>query len=292
MSRALADSPARPGWTTLLSVFMAVAMRSVAWAGEPAVTAPERVAQGKTFTILVGDGARTGTVRFLDRDVPLHRHGEGLRAILGVPLDAKPGEHGYVLVLQGEAGRRRVEGKLTVVDGKYRTDVITLPPKSRDPKLLEIMRQENRVVQEVLDRRSDTQGWSGIFKRPVPGRMTSPYGNRRVYKGLRQGTHRGVDLAGAEGWPVKAPAAGTVVLARMFTALGGTVVVDHGLGIFSVYMHLSEFVAAEGARVATGEVIAKVGQTGMVTGPHLHWGMVVNDVRVDPMEWTARLVAD
>ncbi len=267
-------------------------MRSIAWAGEPAVAAPERVAQGKTFTILVRDGARTGTVRFLDRDVPLHRHGDGLRAILGVPLDAKSGDHGYVLVLEGEAGRRRVEGKLTVVDGKYRTEVITLPPKSRDPKLLEIMRQENRVVQQVLDRRSDTQGWSGIFKRPVPGRVTSPYGNRRVYRGLWQGTHRGIDLAGAEGSKVLAPAAGTVVLARMFTTLGGTAVVDHGLGIFSVYMHLSEFVAAEGARVAAGEVIAKVGQTGMVTGPHLHWGMVVNDVRVDPMEWTARLVAD
>ncbi len=291
MSRALADSPGGPGWKTLLSVFMAVAMRSVAWAGEPAVAAPERVTQGKTFTILVRDGARTGTVRFLDRDVPLHRHGEGLRAILGVPLDAKPGDHGYVLTLEGEA-RRRIEGRLMVVDGKYRTDVITLPPKSRDPKLLEIMRQENRVVQEVLDRRSDTQSWSGIFKRPVPGRVTSPYGNRRVYKGLRQGTHRGVDLAGAEGSKVLAPAAGTVVLARRFTTLGGTAVVDHGLGIFSIYMHLSEFVAAEGARVATGDIIAKIGQTGMVTGPHLHWGMVVNDVRVDPMEWTARLVAD
>lgn len=273
------------------AVLVAFAVAPVG-AAEPGIAAPEKVAQGKSFTIVLRDEPGTGVVRFMDREVPMHRRGEGLRAILGVPLDAKPGKYPYLLLLEGDAGGRTVEGSLIVVDGGYRTDTITLPPKSRDPKLLEIMRQENRVVQEVLDRRSETQKWAGIFKRPVPGRVTSTYGNRRVYKGLRQGTHRGVDLAGAEGSKVVAPAAGRVVLARNFTTLGGTLVIDHGLGVFSIYMHLSAFDAAPGDEVGEGAVIARVGQTGMVTGPHLHWSIVLNDIRVDPMEWTQRLVAE
>ena len=115
--------------------------------------------------------------------------------------------------------------------------------------------------------------------------MDSPYGYQSVYNGRRMWWHQGVDFAASEGAPVVAPNGGVVVLAQGLPLGGNTVVIDHGQGVLTEYLHLSAFAAHVGARVERGALIARIGATGLVTGPSLHWGLYVNGTWVNPLFW-------
>ncbi len=126
-------------------------------------------------------------------------------------------------------------------------------------------------------------GWEEAFIRPVAGRVSGRFGNQRVYAGVPASYHSGLDIAAAAGTPVKAPAAGVVVLADgPFLLEGNLVLVDHGAGLGSALMHLSRIDVRPGQMVAAGDVIGLVGATGRVTGPHLHWGLTWQGARLDP----------
>lgn len=133
--------------------------------------------------------------------------------------------------------------------------------------------------------------WNGKFLRPNQGPVTSQFGIRRYYNGVfaKDYYHRGVDYAGPTGSPVIAPAAGRVALVGRvidgFRLHGNTVGLDHGQGVTTVYLHLSRITVKEGDFVQAGQVIGAVGATGGVTGPHLHWGLYVNGLSVDPVPW-------
>jgi murein DD-endopeptidase MepM/ murein hydrolase activator NlpD len=136
--------------------------------------------------------------------------------------------------------------------------------------------------------------WQGAFLRPNQGPITAGYGIRRYYNGefAKDYYHRGVDYAGAIGSPVVAAAAGRVALvgkvAQGFQLHGNTVGIDHGQGVTSIYLHLSRITVKEGQFVQAGQVIGAVGATGAVTGPHLHWGLYVNGLSVDPVPWRTK----
>lgn len=136
--------------------------------------------------------------------------------------------------------------------------------------------------------------WTGKFLRPNQGSLTSGYGIRRYYNGVfaKDYYHRGVDYAGAIGSPVIAPAAGRVALvgtvAQGFKLHGNTVGIDHGQGVTTIYLHLSRILVKEGEMVRAGQVIGAVGATGAATGPHLHWGLYVQGLSVDPAPWRDR----
>ncbi|EKQ69951.1 metalloendopeptidase-like membrane protein [Leptolyngbyaceae cyanobacterium JSC-12] len=136
--------------------------------------------------------------------------------------------------------------------------------------------------------------WHGKFRRPNQGPITSGYGIRRYYNGVfaKDYFHRGLDYAGAHGSPVVAPAAGRVALvgrvAQGFRLHGNTVGIDHGQGVTTIYLHLSRINVKEGDFVQPGQVIGAVGSTGAATGPHLHWGLYVNGLSVDPAPWRDR----
>lgn len=136
--------------------------------------------------------------------------------------------------------------------------------------------------------------WNGPFKRPNQGEVTSGYGIRRYYNGVfaKDYYHRGVDYAGGTGSPVIAPADGRVALigrvSEGFQIHGNTIGVDHGQGVASIFLHLSRIDVKEGDFVRAGQVIGAVGATGAVTGPHLHWGLYVNGLSVDPNPWRSR----
>jgi len=133
---------------------------------------------------------------------------------------------------------------------------------------------------------TETRYWTEPLAVPVPGCMISPFGVQRLINGKPTGDyHGGVDLRSPAERPVRATAAGTVRLARMFDLRGGTVAIDHGQGLQSMYLHLSKFEAAEGAAVKKGDVIGYVGSTGRSTGPHLHWALYANQVPVNPSQW-------
>jgi murein DD-endopeptidase MepM/ murein hydrolase activator NlpD len=145
---------------------------------------------------------------------------------------------------------------------------------------------EREALNAALGRRTTKALWRGPFEMPVPGLIDSPYGYLGFYNGVREWWHQGVDFPMADGAPVAAANSGIVVLARMLPLGGGTVVIDHGQGVFTEYLHLSGFVAHEGQGVSQGEVIARIGSTGLVTGPSLHWGLFAGGHWVNPLFWT------
>ena len=218
-----------------------------------------------------------------------------------IELDGQPLQHaadGYFLVGFGrdESDPRR----LTVRSPDGRTETRELRPEPRefdiqridglppkqvtpDPESLERIRREAAQVRQArtrIDRRTD---FAGGFIWPVEGPITGVYGSQRILNGKPRSPHWGVDVAAPTGTPVVAPAAGLVTLAHpdMYFS-GGTLLLDHGLGLSSAFLHLDEILVEPGQRVEQGDVIARVGATGRVTGAHLDWRMNLGDIRIDP----------
>lgn len=136
----------------------------------------------------------------------------------------------------------------------------------------------------------DKQWWDTHFVSPTPDCMNSRFGNLRYHNGKFTGNyHKGIDLKSPLGRPVKAPTSGTVTIAKTFRLHGGTVGLDHGQGLSSVYIHLSKILVKPGQHVKKGQVIGKVGSTGFATGPHLHWGVYANGQPVNPIQWAPQI---
>ena len=131
--------------------------------------------------------------------------------------------------------------------------------------------------------------WTAAFVRPVPQPANSAFGTRSIFNGKPRNAHGGADFLSPSGTPVHAPNAGRVAVARNLYFSGNTVVIDHGAGLFSMLAHFSAMDVAEGDRVEPGQVVGRVGATGRVTGPHLHWAVRADGARVDPLSLLALL---
>ena len=161
-----------------------------------------------------------------------------------------------------------------------------LPPATVNPppKIAERISREQAQVSAARTRDDARADFAQTFVWPVQGRISGRFGNQRIYNGIPKSAHSGMDIAAAQGTPVKAPAAGFVTFAAPDLYLtGGTVLLDHGHGISSNFLHLSRLDVEVGDRVEQGQVIGAVGATGRATGPHLHWGMSWFEVRIDPL---------
>ena len=198
-------------------------------------------------------------------------------AVVGVPLSAKPGAK---LRLKGAA--RKLEVK--VVAKKYPSQRLNVPKEQAelDPEQLAKYEQERKHLREVLRTFSETAPANLAMREPVSGRRSGSFGLRRIINGVARNPHSGMDIAAPTGTPVAAVSAGRVIDAGEYLFLGKIVVLDHGQGLLSLYAHLSELNAAIGEAVAAGAVIGKVGVTGRVTGPHLHFSVYLNTASVDP----------
>lgn len=202
-------------------------------------------------------------------------------AVLGIPLSAKPGKISLAIERAGTPAsrvdlaigpKRYVEQKLAVAPG-----MVDLSPKD-----LARVERERPIIQGALATFSEAPPATLRFEPPVPGRRSSSYGMRRVFNGQPRAPHTGMDIAAATGTPIAAPLAGTVVATGEYFFNGGTVIVDHGQGLVTMYCHLSAIDVKPGDRLAAGDALGKVGATGRVTGPHLHWGVTLNRTMVDP----------
>jgi murein DD-endopeptidase MepM/ murein hydrolase activator NlpD len=161
-----------------------------------------------------------------------------------------------------------------------------VPPKTVNPppEIAARIKREQALVVAARGRDDDRTDFAKAFIWPVQGRISGRFGNGRVYNGQPGSGHSGMDIAVPTGTPVKAPAAGVVTFAASDLYLtGGTLLLDHGFGVSSNFLHLSRIDVKVGDRVEQGQVIAAVGATGRATGPHLHWGMNWFDVRIDPL---------
>jgi murein DD-endopeptidase MepM/ murein hydrolase activator NlpD len=207
------------------------------------------------------------------------------RALLPTtPLD-KPG----VLTIQASGGGENAQVAVKLGDRRFSTQSIWVAGGGSNGTEAEFERVDafkKLVTPEKL--------WNGAFLRPNQGPITSGFGIRRYYNGVfaKDYYHRGVDYAGSVGSPVIAPAAGRVALVGLvsqgFKLHGNTIGLDHGQGVTTIYLHLSKILVKEGDLVKPGQVIGGVGATGGVTGAHLHWGVYVNGLSVDPAPWRDR----
>lgn len=222
-----------------------------------------------------------------EASVPFARLADGRwHALVGVDIDAALGP----VPLRVSAARRAGPGltavqNVEIVAKPFRTRRIRVnpkfvnPPKSALPRIAE----DNKRLQAIFAAPLGERLWTSGAVRPVEGVAVSGFGVRSVLNGQPRGPHTGLDLAAGTGTPVHAPTPGVVVAAREFYYSGNTVIVDHGDGLFSTMAHLSAFDVTEGQRVEKGALLGKVGATGRVTGPHLHWAVRLHGARVDPL---------
>ncbi|WP_276808686.1 peptidoglycan DD-metalloendopeptidase family protein [Castellaniella defragrans] len=200
-------------------------------------------------------------------------------ALVGIPLSTKPGRQA-LQVQGGPSAAFEVRAK------EYAAQHITLKNRRQvtpDPEDLKRIERELALQTDAYRSYRDGVVPSNVLlDRPVGGRLSSPFGLRRFFNGEERNPHSGLDFAVPAGTPVKAPAAGRVVLVGDYFFNGKTVFVDHGQGFISMFCHLSVIGVKVGDEVARGAVVGKVGATGRATGPHLHWNVSLNDARVDP----------
>jgi murein DD-endopeptidase MepM/ murein hydrolase activator NlpD len=213
--------------------------------------------------------------------------GAGAAGLIGIDLDVPPGPVRWRVAVPDAAGPARMLAAGTVVVRRraFPTQRLTLPAPmvDLDPATLARVEAERAALRAAL---ADTAGerlWRGAFRAPVDGgRPTGGFGLRRILNGQPRSPHTGYDWAAPSGTPVLAANGGRVALAAEHFFAGRNVVLDHGLGLFTLYYHLAEARVAHGERVAAGQVIGTVGATGRATGPHLHFGVLLGGARVDP----------
>jgi len=235
-----------------------------------------------------GDPAAAVHVRAFDRDVPVYTTADGgRRALVGIDLDVRPGT--YVAAI--EAGGAHASYDLVVARRAFRTRTLTVDPAFVTPPESERERIERdaKLLDQVWRSSSAERLWSDVFVRPVAEPANSAFGTRSVFNGQPRNAHGGADFLSPAGTPIHAPNAGRIVVARDLYFSGNTVVIDHGLGLFSMLAHLSAFDVREGDTVAVDQRIGRVGATGRVTGPHLHWAIRAGGARVDPLSLLAVL---
>lgn len=219
-----------------------------------------------------------GPATWLGRNVQFQKDPETSHyvALAGVGLKEKPGVH----ELRTESG---AVVPVRVLPRAYRTSVLKVAPKFvSPPKTVQKRLDEEQALKRQVFAERGERRWSGVFAPPTRTTQTAPFGSRRTYNGKMQSIHQGLDFRAAIGTPILAANHGRVVIARNMYYEGGFVALDHGEGIFTLYMHLSAFRVKEGATVERGQELALSGDSGRVTGPHLHFGVQWQGVYLEP----------
>ena len=254
---------------------------------------PKSVGQGKTLVVYLESprALKDLEAEFLEKEVRFYEiEKDRYRAILGIPLTTEPGRYNVLFRIKTEEGlgvewKETVQIKRTV----FEKENLSIPPEKSKHLTSKYLGTEGRKIRKVYKREERKQLWEERFILPAEGRISSPFGAYRVYnEGKASWRHRGVDIANKEGTEILAPNSGIIVLSEAMRVHGGTIIISHGQGIFSIFSHLKERLVKKGEEVKRGQLIGTMGQTGLATGSHLHWGLCVFGIVVDPLEWTER----
>ncbi len=209
-------------------------------------------------------------------------------ALVGIDMQDPPGKQTLRIRIQTEQTTDHLTYPIDIIKENYTVQRLKLPKNKvdLDATTLKRVRLEQKEMSAAFLHMGRQPLWESAFLEPVTGRVTGRFGSRRVINGQKKRPHSGEDIAAPKGTPVLAVNTGTVVAAVDHFFSGKGVIIDHGVGLFSMYFHLSEISVKNGQTLHKGEILGKVGATGRATGPHLHWGIRLNGARVNPYALT------
>ncbi len=278
--------------TIALTIVLASAVRVPGWAlSSQFIPAKPRLGETIVVNVTPSPGKPTPpTVKVGSKNYPVFGVGAtGFRAMIPTTPLEKPGDREVTLA----DGTGTTTLKVTVIDRKFPIQRINFAPGKAGIEATELELKQVAAFKATV---SPDKLWDGKFIAPNQGRTSSPYGVRRYYNGefAKDYYHRGLDYAGGYGSAVVAPAGGKVVLVgyenKGFRVHGNVVGVDHGQGVVSIFMHMSKIDVQPGQTIEPGDPIGAIGTSGASTGPHLHWGLYVNAVSVDPVQWRSTAI--
>jgi len=266
------------GALTLAALLIASGPRPSAAGGAPFV----RAAPGGVVIVKLGVATEPPVVYYDGHRVLVRARDERWEAVVGVPLSATVG--GQHLEWRLPDGQMR-KVSFRIGPHKYATQSLKVPPAQVDlsKEDLERVERERMHIAEVLDSWSAPGSDTLALAQPADGARSSSFGSRRFFNKQPRNPHTGMDIAAPSGAPVRAPLTGRVIDVGSYFFNGNNVIVDHGAGFLTMYCHLSKIDVAVGDELAPGALIGEVGATGRVTGPHLHWGVMLNHAWVDPV---------
>ena len=241
---------------------------------------PETVNPGDVFIVSINADS-VPVAKFNNIFIPLRRLSENkFIGIISTDIDTKPGR--YQINVKSDVNKKTIN--INVKEHKFKVTYLTLPPQKVFPSKKDLIRAEKEaaILSNIFEKVNPPL-WYGKFTKPLNNNISTEFGVKRIMNKEKVSFHKGIDIRGKSGEKVHAINKGRVVLADNLFFGGNTVILDHGQGIYSIYMHLSKINVSKGEIVKQGQIVGLVGATGRATGPHLHFGIKVAGIDANPV---------
>jgi hypothetical protein len=277
-----------PRWLILILLFVPLlgAQEPGRTSAQVKVTPAVVVAGAPELIRVTAPGTTALTGEWLGHNLAFFRHGDSWFALAGVDVEAPVGPSKLRITAQINGKPVDLTETIEIHAAHYRTSSITVASEFVEPapEALKEIEEERKIKAKVFAASAPEPLWQGDFRAPLPAVATDSFGTRRMFNGKLASIHKGADFHAATGTPVHASNSGTVVLARHLYYEGNCVIIDHGMGLFTLSLHFSRIDVKEGQHVNTGDRIGLSGATGRVTGPHLHWAVRWENAYLDPVK--------
>lgn len=287
-------------WFVLADTQVCPCLTSSAWGAEPQdvclKNSPAQPGQGEAMLLTVTSKSNVTptslvfqgkTLSFQPCPPEIEHSADGSSChftLVSIPMGITPGSHNMAIDISRAGHMERLTVPLQIVSKQYPEEHLTVEPKMVEfpPEILRRIKEEQAALITSMNGETNRMYWTPWFVWPVPEEIKSPFGLKRFFNGQPRAPHAGIDLKGGIGDPVRAANNGRIVFLRDCYLSGNTMVIDHGCGLYSIYCHLSKTYVGLEEEVKKNQLIGEVGKTGRATGPHLHWGISLHGIRIDP----------